>query len=149
MEKSENEKIGRSLIVQEARAWIGTPFRRKGRVKYHGCDCVGLALCVMRDLGIVDWTKEDWANIYPDQPLNDLVLEICRERLKEKPADEMLPGDLLVFRVPNHPCHVGIVSDAGMIHAYAGYPRRVVEHAIDETWRARIEGCFELPGVSD
>lgn len=137
----------REDIVSEARKWLGTPFRPKGRLKGRGCDCVGLPLCVLRDLGIADWTTD--FSTYPDQPVNSHVLEVCKARLKEKPACEMQPGDLIVCRVPRVPCHVAIVTGIGMIHAYAGHPRRVVEHVIDETWRARIEACFELPGVVD
>ena len=78
--------IGREEIVAEARKWIGTPFRHQGRIRGRGVDCVGLPLCVMRDLGIADWTED--FRVYPRRPMTDRVLEICKERLIEIPLNE-------------------------------------------------------------
>ena len=139
----------REEIVSEARKWLGTPFRTKGRIRGRGVDCVGLPLCVMRDLGLADWTNEEWARVYPDQPMTDMVLEICRARLGEKAFEDRLPGDLLVFRVPTVACHAAIATDVGMIHAYAGGVARVVEHRIDYKWERRIAGAFTPPGIRE
>lgn len=142
MEKSENESIERLKIVQEARRWLGTPFRHQGRIRGRAVDCVGLPLCVMRDLGIADWTED--FKVYPRQPMTDRVLEVCRERLNEKQFKDVQPGDILVFRAPTVACHTGIASNIGVIHAYAP-ARKVVEHRIDQEWEEKLAGCFEPP----
>ena len=143
--------ISRDQIIAEARKWLGTPFRHQGRIRGRGVDCVGLLLCVMRDLGIADWLTEFVT--YPRQPMTDRVLEVCRARMIEIPLFEpMQPGDILVFRVPTVACHTAIVTELhgkpGIVHAYSP-AGKVVEHCIDEKWRRRVAGCFLAPGVSE
>ena len=43
-----SRKISRSLIVAEARSWIGTPYRHQASLKGVGCDCLGLVRGVWR-----------------------------------------------------------------------------------------------------
>lgn len=136
----------RAQIVAEARKWIDTPFQHQGRLRGLGVDCVGLVLCVMRDLRLHDWVDDFRA--YSPQPVSRMVFEICTERLHAKPVAERLPGDVLCFRVPEAPVHVGFVTDIGIIHAYNGGKRKVVEHGLGQKWLKRIEGCFSIPGVS-
>ena len=141
--------IARTQIVATTRTWLGTPFQHQGRIKGRGVDCVGLPLCVMAELGVTDLLA-DYRN-YPSQPTGRVVHEECQRRLIEKTMAEMLPGDLLTLRVPTVPCHTAIITDLngglGIIHAYNGGPRRVVEHILDAKWRRRIEGVFEFPGI--
>ena len=58
--------ISRSLIVAEARDWIGTPYRHQASLKGVGCDCLGLVRGVWR--GVIGAEPErapayapDWA----------------------------------------------------------------------------------------
>ncbi len=148
--------VTRKQIVTEARKWINTPFRHQGRMPGIGVDCVGLVLCVIRDVGLGDWLGE--FSVYPPQPVNGLVHQTCCARLRQKDISKVAPGDILTLRVPETPSHVAIVTDLGgklgMIHAYAGgatrrRPARVVEHLLDQKWRKRIAGVFEFPGVGD
>jgi cell wall-associated NlpC family hydrolase len=138
--------ITRQQVVAEARKWLGTPFCDKGRLRGIGVDCVGLVLCVMRDLKLHDWVDE--FKVYSAQPVGRMVFEVCAGRLNAKPLASRLPGDVLVFRVPVAPVHVGIVTDVGIIHAYnSGKFPKVVEHVLDVNWLRRVEGCFSIPGV--
>lgn len=143
--------ITRAQIIACARTWLGTPFRHQGRRKGSGIDCVGLPLMVMAELGLID-LREEYAN-YSSQPVGTLVLDECRRRLIEKPLAEMSPGDVVCLRAPTVPCHVGIVTylngGLGLIHAYAGGARCVVEHILDGKWRRRIAAVFNVPGVTD
>ena len=112
-------------------------------------DCVGLPLAVMAELGVSDLLA-DYRN-YPAQPTARTVHEECQRRLLEKTIEGMQPGDLLTLRCPTIPCHVAMVTDLagglGIVHAYNGGSRRVVEHILDAKWRRRIEGVFAFPGV--
>jgi NlpC/P60 family putative phage cell wall peptidase len=144
--------ISRPQIVAEARQWIGTPFQHQGRLRGVGVDCVGLVLCVMRDLGLGDWL-EDFTN-YPRQPVGDQVLLACRDRLQEIPFSVVRPGDVMVFRLPRSACHAAIATDNGMIHAYSPQaphrqPGRVAEIGLTDQWKRRIVGCFSIPGVGE
>ena len=43
-----NAPLTRTAIVEEARAWIGTPYRHQASLKGVGCDCLGLIRGVWR-----------------------------------------------------------------------------------------------------
>ena len=119
-----------------------------------GVDCVGLVLCVMRDLGLGDYLAE-FKN-YSARPVGRVVVEACNARLVSKPIYQRLPGDVLVFRAPVDPVHSAILTERGIVHA-AGGPgarvggrlaqHRVVEVGLDRKWVRRIEACFSIPGV--
>lgn len=62
------------------------------------------------------------------------------------PKEMLQLGDVLLLRVDGRAQHLGIVADyAGgdfsLIHAYAP-ARAVVEHRLDEVWRAKIVKVF-------
>jgi cell wall-associated NlpC family hydrolase len=44
----------RDDIVRQARTWIGTPFHHQARLKSKGCDCLGLIVGVVDELGLKD-----------------------------------------------------------------------------------------------
>ena len=137
--------VTRAQFVVEARKWMDTPFQHQGRLRGLGVDCVGLVLCVMRDLGLNTWVDD--FKVYSSQPVGREVLDACLQRLRVKGVAERLPGDVLCFRVPVAPVHIGIVTEVGIIHAYNGAKRRVTEHGLSTKWMHRIEGCFSIPGV--
>jgi uncharacterized protein YijF (DUF1287 family) len=62
-------------------------------------------------------------------------------------------GDVVWMRFEKEPQHLGIVGDyvhggLSLIHAYNGAGvNRVVEHRLDDTWRARIVAAWRYPGV--
>lgn len=43
----------REAVVEEARSYLGTPYRKGGRVKGAGVDCGTLLFCVYRDTGFI------------------------------------------------------------------------------------------------
>ena len=45
--------VTRDQIVSQAREWIGTPYHHQARVRGAGVDCIGLLICVCRELGLV------------------------------------------------------------------------------------------------
>jgi|SRR5580698_1597457 NlpC/P60 family putative phage cell wall peptidase len=145
-------------VVAEARKWLGTPFKAKGRLRGLGLDCVGLPLMVAEALGLSDKSREPLNgrrySTYSDQPLGTYVHDMCVKHLVAKPVREMKPGDILTLNVSTFPCHVAIVGEhpkhgLTLIHAYNGGPGKVIEHLIDIKWRRRIAGCFRFPEVSE
>lgn len=137
--------ITRAQIVACARQYLGTPFQHQGRLRGLALDCIGLPICVARDLGL---PVPNYSN-YDPFPTDETVLRECRRNLTEVEPSGMKPGDILCCRVPV-PCHVAIVTDIapdlGMIHAYSPN-QMVVEHVIDLHWLRRIAGVFLFPGV--
>jgi NlpC/P60 family putative phage cell wall peptidase len=123
-------------IVEIARGWLGTKFKHQGRVKGVGVDCIGLVAGVARELGI---EFEDKLNYGRDPNGNELQSELERYLT---PCG-IVVGAVALFRIEKQPQHVGIISDVGIIHAYA-QSRKVVEHGLDAWWLERLVGCYRF-----
>lgn len=140
----------RDAVVAEARRWIGTPYLHQGRVIGAGVDCVGLVIGVARALGIVaphfDITG------YARQPDERRFAELCAACMTPIPEAEARAGDVASIAFGGHTMHLGIVADyahggLSLIHSLMR-SSRVVEHRIDDAWRARIAGWHRMPGVA-
>ncbi len=142
--------ITRTVIVAEARAWIGTPYRHQGSLKGIGCDCLGLVRGVWR--GVIGAEPErappyarDWAEASGEESF----ARAARTHLVEIDPAQFEPGDVLLFRyAPRYPAkHAAIVASAEtMVHAHDG--ACVAEVAIAPWWRRRLACAFRFPGVT-
>jgi len=131
-------------IVQEAKTWIGTPFKHQGRVKGLGIDCVGLIIGVAHYFKL---TEFDYTN-YSHTPDGFLMRQLLDQHLRSIPIEAAKSGDIVLMRFEAQPQHVGILSDYGIIHAYRQV-RRCVEHRLDHLWQSRMVGAYAYPGVQD
>jgi NlpC/P60 family putative phage cell wall peptidase len=137
----------RAAAIAEALEWVGTPYRHQGSRKGVGCDCLGLIRGVWRALYAQEPEEPgpyspDWA----EAGGRDRLLEAARRHCVEKPAAEMGPGDILVFRWRDNVAakHCGIlVGPARFVHAYEG--NAVVVSALVPSWRRRVAGVFAFP----
>jgi NlpC/P60 family putative phage cell wall peptidase len=142
--------IATTHIIDEARSWIGTPYRHQASLKGVGCDCLGLVRGV-------------WRALHGEEPerappyTRDWAEATSRETLAEAGARHLLPvardaiqaGDVLLFRwrtglVAKHAAI--LTADATMIHAHDG--AAVAEVAFAPWWRRRLAYAFRFPGVS-
>lgn len=128
-------------IVAAARGWVGTPFHHQGRVKGAGVDCIGLVIGVARELGLLDGYDYTAYGRIPNPVVFGREL-----RANMDPVAGPAPGCVLWFAWSRAPQHVGIVSDTGLIHAFAT-AGRVVETGLDPQWLARSRGAFRFRGV--
>ena len=138
--------------VASARGWLGTPYRHQASVKGQGADCLGLVRGVWRETQgdepeDIPAYKPDWAEVGGEETL----LGAARRWLVEKPAGQMRPGDVLLFRMAEGAPvkHCAILSaldppEPRMIHAYWG--RAVVESWMGPWWMRRLAGVFAWPG---
>ena len=144
-------EITRADVVAEARTYIGVPFAHQGRSR-HGIDCVGLPICVARELGLVEPGFD--VTGYPRQPDGRTMLQLCSQTMQRIDRADMTPGDVIVLRFDLHPQHIGIIGDyvhggLSLIHAL-GTPDgkgRVVEHHLNKTTMDRFIAAYRLPGV--
>jgi NlpC/P60 family putative phage cell wall peptidase len=139
----------RSLIVAEARSWIGTPYLHQASLKGVGCDCLGLVRGVWRALYGEEPERappyaRDWAETANHEPL----AEAGFRHLVAIDINAFTPGDVLLFRWRNGMVakHAAIVASADtMIHAHDG--AAVAEVALAPWWRRRIAYAFRFPGI--
>jgi len=137
------------LIVQQARTWLGTPFHHQARLKGKGCDCLGLIVGVVDELGLTDTNGMKLAAYdeitYPKEPDGSYLIEKLTGLLTEVPIADARAGDLALFKVRENPQHLAILTDyegaLGMIHSFAP-SRRVVEHRLDDDWNGRLLKVF-------
>lgn len=139
-------------IVEEARKWLGTPYKHQGKTLGRGCDCAGILRGIASDLlGIED----NYDSRYGRNP-NNWVLKQELDRLtdfyREDNIDNIKIGDVALMSLESGqiPHHVGIISDYsdqsfGLIHCYTSIGR-VVEHRMNDVWKNRILHLYRYKG---
>jgi cell wall-associated NlpC family hydrolase len=137
--------IKRNALVEQARTWEHVPYKDKGRDRF-GIDCIGVLLLSAQDAGLSDYETLD----YPRRPVPQDFLRGMRNKLGRIQKAEAGHGDILVFREPRHPCHVGILdmdpnSTLYVIHAYAPARKVLREPMTAERW-SRAVMAFRIPG---
>lgn len=140
----------RDDIVTEARRWLRTPYRKRGR-DVKGIDCLGLLVMIGRHFEIPHTDEQD----YSDWPRSDLLIvrKLAQYLVRVPPTLTPLPGMVGCFAERRLPGHCGIFSkmhgEVHLIHARIR-PASVVE----ESWRQmpmhelRLIGLFDFPGVT-
>jgi NlpC/P60 family putative phage cell wall peptidase len=139
---AKRKKVTRSQIVAEARTWLNTPFHHQGRRKSVGVDCAGVVIGVANALGLSDFDTTDYAK----SPSGDKMRQILETHMDKIAVTDYQIGDVLHLVFDVEPQHVAIVSDIGIIHAYAQV-RKCVETSLDMTWQKRIRGAYRFKGV--
>lgn len=103
-----------------ARRYIGTPYHHQGRLHGVGVDCVGLLICVARELGHVppDFNITGYRRV----PDGYSLMRHMHEQFTEIPGEQMALGDYVCIAYDRHPHHVGVIGDyhlggLSLIHA--------------------------------
>lgn len=143
------EVFSRDVVVQNARTWLGTPYRHQHATKGAGCDCLGLILGVYKEIAGRPLPKQPpkYSASWGEGGDTEFLLDAANQFLV--PSDgNISPGNVLIFRMfPNSIAkHCGIAtSENSMIHAY----NRVgtTECSLVSGWRSKIVGIFDFPGV--
>ena len=136
-----------TLIVREARRWIGTPYRHQASCLGAGCDCLGLVRGIWRAIYGAEpeapppYTA-DWAETRGEETL----LAAALRHLIPVDGARRRTGNIVVFRWrADCPAkHCAVMTDGGrMIHAQEG--AGVVEVTLGPWWERRIAGVFRFP----
>lgn len=114
------EQLERSLVCEEAKTWVGTPYHHCADIKGHGVDCAMLLVRVIVDTGLVP--PFDPRPYPPDWHLHrseELYLQNMPARARQVMAPE--PGDFVVWKWGRTFSHGGIVLEWGpkldVVHA--------------------------------
>ena len=134
------------LVIAAARAWVGTPYVHQASVLGAGCDCLGLARGVWRDLhGSEPVTPPPYTRDWGEAGGEEVLAEAARRFLLEIPVSEAGPGALILFRMARGaPAkHCGVRSEIGLIHAYEG--AGVIEEPWSAQWARKAAFAFHDP----
>ena len=137
-------------VIQEAREWIGTPYKHQHSKKGLGTDCLGLLIGVYSKLfGKPEEVIPPYSPGWDEVSKREDMLNAGARYLEQRDGVEYQPGDVLVFRMREGMVakHCAIVSEPlRMIHAYQDLS--VTEVHIVPYWKSRIAGVFKFPGVN-
>ncbi|MGE3144760.1 MAG: NlpC/P60 family protein [Pseudorhodoplanes sp.] len=139
----------RSLIVAEARRWIGTPYRHQASLRGVGCDCLGLVRGVWRAvIGEEPERAPPYARDWAEAGGGETLAQAGFRHFQPVATGDFAAGDVLLFRWRAHlPAkHAAIASgEDSMIHAHDG--AAVAEIALVPWWRRRLAFVFRFPGL--
>lgn len=131
----------RSDVVDAARRYLGVPFHHQGRVPA-GVDCAGLLILTARDLGLDPIDCLTYAHD-PDPVMLAEYLE-AQPFLARINPNEIEPGDIVLMCLSTRSQrghHLAIITDVGLIHAYAP-ARMVVETVLDASFKRAIVKAY-------
>ena len=134
-------------IIRIAQTWIGTPYHHQASSKGVGTDCLGLLLGMWRELyGAMPEAPPPYSPDWAEASGQETLLDAARRHLVPIAREDLLPGDVLIFRYRrNTPAkHVAIYTAHNhMIHAIGGMA--VCEHAFTPWWSRRLVATFAFP----
>ena len=142
-------------VIAAARLWLGTPYHDQASLRGVGCDCLGLARGVWRDLvGAEPVAIPPYSRDWGETGVREVLAEGARAMMIEISVDQIGPGTLVLFRMAPRAIakHVGILtgqSDMGaasFIHAYDRLG--VIEEALTTAWSRRIAFAFRFPATT-
>ena len=141
----------RQRIVVEALEWVGTPYQHQQRCKHIGCDCVGFPIGVCINVGLlpenirVPYYTPQW-HLHQKQ---ELLIEMAIQfGCVEKEREDLLPGDLVFFKIGLACSHTGILlSPLEFAHASCS-DRRVMKRPFDRLWKDKLaKRFFSMPNI--
>lgn len=115
-----------NMIVERARACVGTAFRLHGRDPAHGLDCIGL----------IGWALDrvdDVPRGYALRGGDPAAFAVMIEGAGLLPVTDRRAGDVLLMQAGPAQVHFAIWTGTSLIHADAGL-RRVVERPGAPPW---------------
>ncbi len=135
------------LVLAAARSWLGTPYHDQASLRGVGCDCLGLARGVWREVvGVESFPipaySRDWGETGP----HEVLAKGARRMMAEIAIVDATPGALVLFRMTPRAIakHVGILTTPdSFIHSYEHLG--VIEEVLTPTWRRRIAFAFLFP----
>ena len=134
-------------VIAAARSWLGTPYHDQASLKGIGCDCLGLARGVWREVvGPEPFPIPPHSRDWGETGSREVLAEGARQMMIEVEPAQAPPGALVLFRMMPRSIakHVGILTAPNsFIHAYERLG--VIEQPLTPSWRRRIAFAFLFP----
>ena len=133
-------------LIEASKKAIGTPYQHLGRVLGQGVDCLGLVVCVLREVGIdiADFSYEkDWW----EGDRKTKFQKAYYEEFEVVPMGVQKAGDVVALRM-SHPFtdHVGLMLDRSrFLHAGEAFGVRV-SRLSDPHIARRISAFYRFAG---
>lgn len=134
-------------VIAIACSWLGTPYHDQASLRGVGCDCLGLARGVWREVvgpepfPIPPYSR-DWGETGP----REVLAEGARRMMIEVEPAVAGPGALVLFRMKPRAIakHVGILTGPdSFLHAYERLG--VIEKPLTPSWARKLAFAFLFP----
>ena len=132
-------------IIKEAKTWLGVKYQHRSATKF-GCDCTGLIIGIMQELGHlksyklrnypIDWNLHGGADNHITEQL---------EKVADKVTTGFKPGDIVLFKfkLQKFVAHIGIaVGDGQFIHCWKNSGK--VQLSSMFQWHPRLDGVYRF-----
>ena len=134
-------------VIAAARGWRGTPYHDQASLRSVGCDCLGLARGVWREVvGPEPFPIPPYSRDWGESGPREVLADGARETMIEVPVADAPPAALVLFRMKPRAIakHVGVLTGPdSFIHAYERLG--VIEQPLTPPWRRRIAFAFLFP----
>jgi NlpC/P60 family len=105
----------REHIIEVAKSWYGTPYRGWTCIKGVGCDCGQLLKGVFMEAGHQPSdgvpTPKDYSLHLTQHRRSTEYIDILSKYFREIPESEILPGDVVVYKLGHGFAHAAIIVD--------------------------------------
>ena len=89
-----------SIVIAAARKWLGTPYHDQASLRGVGCDCLGLARGVWREVvGPEPFPIPPYSRDWGETGSCEVLAEGARRMMIEVPVIDVPPGALVLFRM--------------------------------------------------
>ena len=134
-------------VIAAARRWLGTPYHDQASLRGVGCDCLGLARGIWRDLvGAEPLAIPPYSRDWGETGVREVLADGARAMMIEIPITDINSGALVLFRMAPRAIakHVGILTAPdSFIHAYDRLG--VIEEELTTARSRRIAFAFRFP----
>ncbi len=121
-----------------ASEYVGIPYTSGGRTR-SGLDCWGLAILVLHEqfhLSIPDYEYDDAAN------REEVGMLVNGQKYMWHQTDSPDPGNLALFRIIGHPCHVGIMLTRYHFLHVRRYVNSCIQRIDHQPWARCFDGYY-------
>ena len=137
-------------VIAAARGWLGTPYHDQASLRGVGCDCLGMARGVWRDVvGAEPQAIPPYSRDWGETGVQEVLADGARAMMIEIAIADIGPGSLVLFRMAPRAIakHVGILTAPDrFIHAYDRLG--VIEEPLTTAWSRRIAFAFRFPATN-
>jgi cell wall-associated NlpC family hydrolase len=129
----------KSVLLEEARTWIGTPWRHRVALRGWGVDCVQFVISCGKAAGAVpdDYEPPHYHRDHASHNATSILIPELEKFCTRLPSiDDVKPGDILAFQFGLCANHAALCSGPGLI-IHAPIHRRVREERLDGIVRLR------------
>lgn len=143
---NQNQNFSNQRIIDCALSWVGTPFKKHGRIKNIGVDCIGLILGVLEEIKHPIREKIQDKQNYNFDERSESLNEILKINFITE--NKMNAPSIALMEYRGGYQHLGIIielnaEEFGMVHADIS-AKKVVIQRLDSVMKKRIKAKYKF-----